>query len=55
MALAPNPNAHTAGETVREALTLEEAERLEAHLRPLVDSGKGVRRSAVAYLTAAKL
>lgn len=46
MALAPNPNARTAGETIREAVTLQEAERLEAHLRPLVDSGKGVRRSA---------
>lgn len=55
MALAPNPNAPTAGETIREALTLEEAERLEAHLRPLVDSGNGMRRSAFAYLTAVKL
>jgi arsenite methyltransferase len=55
MALAPNPNAHTAGETIQEALTSEEAKRFEAHLRPLVDSGKGVRRSAFAYLTAVKL
>jgi ubiquinone/menaquinone biosynthesis C-methylase UbiE len=54
LALAPNPNAHTAGETIREALTSQEAERFEAHLRPLVDSGKGVRRSAYAFLTAAK-
>jgi arsenite methyltransferase len=54
MALAPNPNAHTAGETIREALTSEEAERFEAHLRPLVDSEKGMRRSAFAYLIAAK-
>jgi arsenite methyltransferase len=55
LALAPNPNAPTAGETIREALTSEEAERFEAHLRPLADSGNGVRRSAFAYLTAAKL
>jgi arsenite methyltransferase len=54
MALAPNPNAHTAGETIREALTSEEARRFEAHLRPLVDSEKGMRRSAFAYLKAAK-
>jgi hypothetical protein len=50
LALAPNPNAPTAGETIGEALTLEEAERFEAHLRPLVDSGRAVRRSAFAYL-----
>jgi hypothetical protein len=55
MALAPNPNAQAAGETIREALTSEEATRFEAHLRPLVDSGKGVRRSASAYLRAGKL
>jgi arsenite methyltransferase len=54
MSLAPNPNAHTAGETIREALTSEEARRFEAHLRPLVDSEKGMRRSAFAYLKAAK-
>lgn len=54
MALAPNPNAHTAGEMIREALTSEEAKRFEAHLRPLVDSEEGMRRSAFAYLTAGK-
>jgi arsenite methyltransferase len=55
MALAPNPNARTAGETIREALTMEEAKRFEAHLRPLADSGVGLKRSAFAYLTAGKL
>jgi hypothetical protein len=55
MALAPNPNANTAGETIREALTMEEAKRFEAHLRPLADSGVGLKRSAFAYLTAGKL
>jgi ubiquinone/menaquinone biosynthesis C-methylase UbiE len=54
IALAPNPNAHTPGEMIREALTSEEAKRFEAHLRPLVDSQKGMRRSAFAYLKAAK-
>jgi ubiquinone/menaquinone biosynthesis C-methylase UbiE len=54
LGLAPNPNAHTLGEVIREALTPEEAERFEAHLRPLVDSGRGVKRSAFAYLRAMK-
>lgn len=51
---APNPNAHTAGEAIRGALTREEAKRFETHLRPLVDSGRGVIRSAFAYLWAVK-
>ena len=51
---APNPNAHTAGESIHGALTPDEAERFEAHLRPLVDSGRGVNRSAFAYLWAMK-
>ena len=49
---APNPNAPTVGETIDAALTPEEAQRFEAHLKPLVDSGRGVRRSAFAYLRA---
>jgi len=51
---APNPNAHTAGEAIAGALTPQEARRFEAHLRPLVDSGRGVRRGAYAYLRAIK-
>jgi arsenite methyltransferase len=51
---APNPNARTVGETIQGALTSEEARRFEAHLRPLVDSGRGVMRSAFAYLWAMK-
>jgi arsenite methyltransferase len=51
---APNPNAHTAGEALRGALTPEEFDRFEAHLRPLADSGKGVIRSAFAYVSAVK-
>lgn len=51
---APNPNAHTVGEAIEGALDPAEAERFEAHLRPLVDTGRGVRRSAVAYLWAVK-
>jgi ubiquinone/menaquinone biosynthesis C-methylase UbiE len=51
---SPNPNAHTAGEAIRGALTEEEAARLEAHIRPLADNGKGILRSAYAYLRAVK-
>lgn len=51
---APNPHAHTAGEAISGALTPEEARRFETHLRPLVDTGQGVKRSAFAYLWAVK-
>jgi len=54
LATSPNPNARTTGEAIRAALTPEEAERFEAHLRPLVDAGWGVKRSAFAYLWAVK-
>jgi arsenite methyltransferase len=51
---SPNPNAHTVGEALRGALTDEEFDRLEAHIRPQADSGRGLIRSAFAYLTAVK-
>lgn len=51
---APNPLAPTLAEAVSEALTREEAERFVAHLRPLMQSGQGHKRSAVAYLRAIK-
>jgi arsenite methyltransferase len=51
---SPNPNANTAGEEISAALTPEEAERFERHLRPLADAGRGVKRSAFAYLVAVK-
>lgn len=51
---APNPNARTTEEAIRAALTPDEAERFEAHLRPLVDAGRGLKRSAFAYLWAVK-
>jgi SAM-dependent methyltransferase len=47
---SPNPNARTTAEAIAAALTREEAERFEAHLRPLVDAGRGRKRSAFAYL-----
>jgi ubiquinone/menaquinone biosynthesis C-methylase UbiE len=51
---AGNPNMPTVGEAVERALTPEEARRFEAHLRPLVERGEGITRSAVAYLSATK-
>lgn len=54
MGVSPNPNAATVGESISQALTQDEAARFEAHLRPLVDAGRGVRRMAPAYVTAVK-
>jgi hypothetical protein len=51
---SPNPKASTVGEELRAALTPEEMERFERHLRPLAGAGQGVRRSAFAYLFAVK-
>ncbi len=51
---SPNPNAHTAEEAIRGALSAEEAERLERHVRPLADAGRGLIRSAFAYLIAVR-
>lgn len=49
-----NPLAPTVSEAVDRALTPEERERLYAHLRPLVEQGKGSSRSATVYLAAKK-
>jgi arsenite methyltransferase len=49
-----NPRIPTMGEAMDQALTPEERERFTAHLRPLVEEGKGVWRMAQAYLTAVK-
>jgi arsenite methyltransferase len=54
LATAPNPNARTTRESIEASLTPEEAERFAAHLQPLVDAGRGQKRSAVAYLWAVK-
>ena len=50
----PNPLVPSMAEVVAEALSPPEAEQFEAHLRPLVESGTGLDRSAVAYLRARK-
>jgi arsenite methyltransferase len=47
---SPNPLAPTLARAMAEALTQEEAEEFEAHLRPLVDQSLGLRRDARAYL-----
>jgi hypothetical protein len=39
---------------MQQALTPSEAERFEAHLRPLVERGQRIRREAAAYLWAVK-
>jgi arsenite methyltransferase len=52
LASSGNPLSPTFGELIEAALTREEAQRLERHLRPLVEAGEGVTRLAVAYLRA---
>jgi arsenite methyltransferase len=49
-----NPKIPTIGEAMDQALTPEERERFSAHLRTLVEEGKGVWRMAHAYLRAVK-
>ena len=49
-----NPKIPNIEEAMSEALTLEEAERFVAYLRPLVERGRGTERWAVARLWAVK-
>jgi SAM-dependent methyltransferase len=49
-----NPKIPTIAEAMDQALTPEERERFSAHLRALVEEGKGVWRMAHAYLRAVK-
>jgi arsenite methyltransferase len=49
-----NPKVPSLAQAMEQALTPEEAEKFVNHLRPLVESGKGVSRSAVAYVWAVK-
>ncbi len=51
---AGNPKIPTLEEAIQQALTPAEAETFVSYLRPLVESGQGVRRFARAYLWAAK-
>jgi hypothetical protein len=52
--IVPNPKVPSLGEAMEEALGPEERERLTAHLRPLVEEGRGRIRQAVAYVSATK-
>ncbi len=49
-----NPKIPSLAEAIEQVLTPEEADAFIHHLRPLVESGEGVGRSAVAYLWAVK-
>jgi ubiquinone/menaquinone biosynthesis C-methylase UbiE len=51
---APNPEAPTPEEAIKEALTQAEVEQFVAHLRPLVEARQGTARHAVVYLWAVK-
>lgn len=52
---AGNPKIPTLEEAIQQTLAPEEAEKLIAHLRPLVEKRQGTSRSAVAYLWAVKI
>jgi len=49
-----NPKIPSLADAMEQVLTPEEADNFINHLRPLVESGQGVSRSAVAYLWAVK-
>lgn len=51
---AGNPRIPTIAEAMAQALTPDEQRRFADHLRPLVEAGEGVSRSACAYLSATK-
>jgi arsenite methyltransferase len=52
--MAPNPRLPTFGQALAEALDRDEAGQLTNYLRPLVESGSGRRRQALAGLAAVK-
>jgi ubiquinone/menaquinone biosynthesis C-methylase UbiE len=54
LSLAPHPLAPTLREVLKSEFSPEEAGRLEAVLRPSVESGREMERNAVAYLTAVR-
>jgi len=53
--IAANPRVPTLTEAMRQALTPYEADRLSAHLQPLVEQGHGKQRIAISYLSALRL
>jgi arsenite methyltransferase len=50
----PNPRAPSFDEAVKQALTPKEREIFVSYLRPLVESKRGIKKSAVAFLSAIK-
>jgi arsenite methyltransferase len=52
--MAPNPKVPALREAMEQVLTPQEQQRYEAHMRPLVEAGRGSRRMASAYLRAIK-
>jgi arsenite methyltransferase len=52
--MAPNPLLPTFGQVLGQALDPDEAGQLTSYLRPLVESGRGRRRQALAGLAAVK-
>jgi ubiquinone/menaquinone biosynthesis C-methylase UbiE len=52
--VSPNPLAPTLAEAMRETLTLSEQNQFTAHLRPLVEQGKGTFAVATVYLWGSK-
>jgi SAM-dependent methyltransferase len=52
--MAPNPRVPTLAEAMEQVLTPDERDQLTACLRPLVESGEGRRRMALALLAALK-
>lgn len=54
MKASGNPNIPSLGEAMAQLFTAEEIARYETHVRPVIESGAGTRRDAVAYLSAVK-
>ena len=52
--MAFNPKIPTIAEVMQQVLTADERALYEAHMRPLVEEGRGSRRIALAYLWALK-
>lgn len=51
---AGNPLDPTLEESMRQVFSAEEAERFERHVRPQIERGRGVKKSAFAFLFATK-
>ena len=54
LATSGNPLAPSIGDLISQALTTDEMPRFEAHIRPPIESGRRIRRSAMAHLWAEK-